>query len=108
MNKSILDENQLLTADAMVSLVSLASDLKCECPKHLVSLLSEVRGFTAHESQCIASSEKDRDTHEWLRQSSVNIDRMLSGTIAQLARLEGMIDSDNAIIQHPSAPDGEI
>lgn len=101
LNKPVLDEDSLLTEAAALELVRLASSVNCECPKHLVTLLNEVRKFEKYELDCVSNSEKDRAIHEWLHTSAVNLDRMLSGTIAQLARLEGMIDENNVIVPHP-------
>lgn len=100
----LLNDLQLLTQYAENEIIKKAAMLECECPKHLVLILAEIRKFQAYEQTCIARSEKDRETHEWLYQASINLDQMLSATIIQLARLEGMVDSENQIIQHPRTP----
>ncbi|KAB8031010.1 hypothetical protein [Fluviispira multicolorata] len=43
----------------------------------------------------------DKKTHEWLTISANNLDRLLSSTLLQLARLEGFIDEDNNIKKRP-------
>ena len=103
MAQSILDEHSLLTREAMIALSEKSSTLKCECPKHLIKLLKEIRLFQDYELSCMTATDKDRETHAWLHASAVNIDQMLSGTIAQLARLEGMIDEENLIVAHPAS-----
>lgn len=99
----LLDEQQLLTSYAEQEIVRQASVLDCECPRHLALILEKVREFQKYELSCQNKSEKDRATHEWLYQAAINIDQMLSATILQLARLEGMIDDENRIVRHPNA-----
>jgi hypothetical protein len=100
---SLLNDQQLLTNFAEKEIIDRASVLACECPRYLVDILIKVRDFQQYELKCQSGSEKDRDTHEWLFQAAINIDQMLSATIIQLARLEGMIDEQNRIINHPNA-----
>ena len=97
---NLLDENLLLTKEAGEKILSQASILDCECPKHLLILLDKIRDFKVYEQKCINKTEKDKETHEWLYQAANNIDQMVSTTILQLARMEGMIDEDNNIIAH--------
>ena len=99
----LLDDLQLLTKFASDEIVAKASVLACECPRHLVDILEKVREFQQYELECKNNSDKDRATHEWLYQAAINLDQMLSATIIQLARLEGMIDEQNRIIGHPNA-----
>lgn len=97
----LLNELQLLTPYAETEIVKNASVIACECPKHLIDILVKVREFQAYEQTCIHRSEKDRETHEWLYQAAINVDQLLSATIVQLARLEGMVDANNRILPHP-------
>lgn len=99
---SLLNDLQLLTGFAEKEILQKASELACECPRHLVNILEKVREFQQYEINCQNTSEKDRATHEWLYQAAINIDQMLSATIIQLARLEGMIDEQNRIVKHSS------
>lgn len=96
-----LDDQNLLTEHATEELVRRAAILQCECPRHLVDILRSIREFQTYEKNCKVNSPKDADTHDWLYQSAINLDRMLSQTIIQLARLENMIDDQNQIIDHP-------
>ena len=97
----ILDNNQLLTKAGSEELVRRASNLACECPRHWIAILDLVRVFQAYEESCISRSPQDKETHEWLYLSARNLDQMLSATIVQLARLEGMVDERNEFADHP-------
>lgn len=98
----LLDDLQLLTEFAQKEIAMRASVLACECPHHLIDILVKIREFQNYELKCQNNSEKERATHEWLYQAAINVDQMLSATIIQLARLEGMIDDQNRIVNHPS------
>lgn len=98
----ILDDNQLLTKIGSEELVRRASIIACECPRHLISILDKIREFQEYEKSCINRLPQDKETHEWLYQSARNLDQMLSATIVQLARLEGMVDEQNRFIDHPN------
>ena len=97
----ILDDNQLLTKAGAEELQRRASALACECPRHLIGILDQVRAFQAYEQTCISRFPQDKETHEWLHLSARNLDQMLSATIVQLARLEGMINERNELANHP-------
>ena len=102
----ILDDNQLLTKTGADELGHRASVLACECPRHLLGILEQVRAFQAYEQTCINKSPQDKETHEWLYLSARNLDQMLSATIVQLARLEGMINERNEFADHPHREKG--
>ena len=98
MNKPILDDHSCLTPEATHDILHLASKLACECPRHLIIILNAVREFKAYEQSCGIKNPKDLAVHQWLESSAVNFDQMISATISQLARLEGMIDEQNCIV----------
>lgn len=99
---NLLDENLLLTKEASEKILEKASVLDCECPSHLVDILNSIRGFKKYEKSCINKNDKDKETHEWLFEAANNLDKMVSNTIVQLARLEDMIDENNNIKDHPN------
>lgn len=98
MSKPILDEEARLRPEAAEDLLKVASVIACECPRHLVELLNQVRKFKEYERSCQVTQAKDREIHEWLEGAADNLDRMISATISQLARMEGMIDEENRIV----------
>ncbi len=100
-DKSILDSSQLLTSFAESEILANASKLACQCPKHLIFILSKVRAFQEYEQGCINSSKEDQLTHEWLYEQAIKIDRLVSSVIVELARRESMIDAQDNIVPHP-------
>ena len=100
---SIFDQGNRLTPSAIEELSKHADMVECECPTHLIAILAKVREFADYTNGCITRFPKDAKTHAWLLQSANNLDGLLSGTIAQLARFEGFIDANNEFTARPSA-----
>jgi hypothetical protein len=96
------DDQGLLTEFAEDEILKNAVALMCECPRHLLVLLKNIRSFQTYEQGCAETSEKDRVTHQWLYQESLEMDRMVSNTILELARREGMLDDHGKIVLHPA------
>jgi hypothetical protein len=98
MSLPILDDESRLRPEAAQDLLNYASVIACECPRHLIDILTEVRKFKEYERGCQVTQAKDREIHEWLEGAADNLDRMISATISQLARMEGMVDEENRIV----------
>lgn len=94
----MFEEGNRLTTEAL-DLIRLHADMiDCECPTHLIEILTKVRAFTEYTKGCIKKFPDDKKTHEWLLGCSENLDSMLSATITQLARFEGFIDGENKFV----------
>lgn len=96
--KKIVDENGILTDIAMAEFKKRGNGVSCECPEHLIDLLKSVKEFTAYQDKCLIEKPADVHTHNWLKSTSVCFEHLLSSTIISLARMEGLIDSDNDFI----------
>jgi len=97
MNILVEDGNQI-SEEAVKKLREHADMIECECPTKLMEILDKVREFTEYTTECIEKYPEDRDTHKWLKSSSMNLDQLLSTTIVQLARFEGFINENNEIV----------
>ena len=49
----------------------MGNPIHCECPKHLSSIISSLRGFEKYSADCEELSVKDRILHEELEEHSV-------------------------------------
>jgi len=94
----MFDERGILTASAIEEFGKRGSDVSCECPEHLVNILKSVKDFTIYQEKCLKENPSDELTHEWLKSTSINIEHLLSGTIVNLARMEGLIDENNDFV----------
>ena len=101
---SIFGDGNRLTNTALEQLDEKADMIQCECPTHLIEILRKVREFGAYTNSCIKKFPEDANTHKWLYGAAQNIDTLLSGTIAQLARHEGFINENNEFTERPVKP----
>ena len=96
--KKLLDENGIITDETLKTLKLKSTNVSCECPDHLIKILEAVKAFTEYQDNCIIEKPGDELTHKWLKSTSINLEHLLSNTIISLARMEGMIDEENKIL----------
>lgn len=94
----LLDHNGIISSQALEVLKEKSSNVSCECPDHLIKILEAVKDFTTYQENCIIEKPSDELTHKWLKSTSINLEHLLSNTIVSLARMEGMLDENNEII----------
>lgn len=94
---SLLDQNGKLTLDTINKLKENADMLECQCPTKLLEIIESINKFESYTDDCILKYPNDKTTHEWLKYSAININKLLSSTLLQLARLEGFLTEDNKI-----------
>jgi cell division inhibitor SulA len=97
--KKLFDSRGILTQEGMETLSNTGPSVSCECPQHLVELLAKVKEFTEYQENCLVAKPSDQLTHQWLKSTSINLEHLLSSTILNLARMEGIIDENNNIIE---------
>lgn len=99
MNKiKLLNDSGLISNVAVELLIKKATDVSCQCPGHLIEIFKSIQAFTEYQKNCLNSKPQDELIHKWLESTSLNLEHILSNTIITLARLEGMIDEHNQII----------
>lgn len=96
----LYDENGIITQEALSKLEAHGASVSCECPRHLVDILKLVQEFTEYQKNCLQEKPQDKATHDWLLSSSKSMEHFISGTIVNLARLEGLIDGENNILDN--------
>ena len=94
----LYDKRGILTDEAMEQFEKRGSSVPCECPEHLVALLRQAKEFTKYQQDCLLNDPSDKIVHEWLKTSSINLEHLISSTIVTLARMEGMLDDNNEMI----------
>ena len=87
-----------LLSESSIALLKQHSDmLQCQCPSKLLEILDVIRDFKAYTSRCIDQYPADAQTHRWLQTAALNLDKLLCGTVMQLARMEGFINDANEL-----------
>lgn len=97
-NVDLLNKSGLISEEAIEKLQKKAPDVSCQCPGQLLDIYRQIQAFTEYQQKCLNQSPQDEMIHKWLQSTSVNLEHIVSNTIITLARLEGMIDEDNQII----------
>lgn len=97
-NNNLLDSRGIITPETKALLLEKSTNVSCECPDHLIKLLNSIQEFVEYQDNCIIEKPSDELTHQWLKATSVNLEHLVSNTIISLARMEGMIDEENNII----------
>ena len=96
--EDMFDERGILTEKGLIEIEKKASGVSCECPEHLIQLLKSAKEFTSYQDDCLIESPSDEMTHQWLKSTSLNLEHLISATIVNLARLEGLIDENNKVV----------
>lgn len=94
----LTDKTGIITSEALELLSKRAPDVSCECPGHLIQIYNKVKAFTEYQKNCLNVSPQDELIHKWLESTIINLEHILSNTIISLARMEGMIDHENQIV----------
>lgn len=94
----LLNDSGILTEESIALLNKKAVDVSCQCPGQLINIFKNIQAFTEYQKNCLNSKPQDELIHKWLESTSLNLEHILSNSIVTLARLEGMIDDQNQII----------
>lgn len=94
----IVNEKGILTEEAKALFIKIGKNTSCECPQHLVEILDVIQKFSKYQESCLNSTPQDEYIHTWLMASSKNLEHIVSNTIMNLARMEGLVDHNNEFI----------
>lgn len=78
-------------------LSALPSKVACECPRHLVDLVVNLRSFELYSAQCVDQNLTDADLHNALQIAAGRARGVIEQALARLVDAEGI-----------SLPDGEV
>ncbi len=68
--KAGYDENVPFTDKELWEISVMANPIHCECPKHLSSIISSIKGFEKYSADCEELSESDRILHRELEENA--------------------------------------
>lgn len=95
-NNLTLDDGTL--SEESINLLRKYSDMiECKCPEKLLDVLVIIRDFKNYIEKCFNLYSDDAKVHAWLKSSANNLDKLITSTLLQLARMEGFIDEYNYI-----------
>ena len=74
------------------------TSVSCECPRHLVTLVSALNAFEQYSAECASRDNADAQLHGWLCETTAQARALMEEALAKVAQADG-------IVLEPSAKD---
>ena len=78
--------------EQLFKICEISDGIVCECPAYLVGLLRETRKFRNYTKTCAEQLPESIETHEWLSEEALRVERLLSKIIFEFMRREHLLD----------------
>ncbi len=75
---------------ALVRIATASSTVRCECPHHLVDLISSLAAFEAYSEECEIRSRDDAALHAYLHAASARARSLMETALARVIEAEGI------------------
>ena len=82
---------QRFDSQSLAYLSTLSSTIKCECPKHLAELISQINAFAQFCQECLTLNPKDQALHEHLKGVAQTSRAMLEDALQKIVEHEGIV-----------------
>ena len=87
-------ERPRFTTAELTRIGQVSTSIDCECPHHLVTLLSNLRAFERYSADCTSQNTADAAMHEFLYRETVRANLIMESALRQLIEHEGIDVSD--------------
>jgi MerR family transcriptional regulator, light-induced transcriptional regulator len=77
--------------EALASFAKQASSIACECPQHLVELLSRLADFESYSIECSKQGAAEAELHAYLRQTAAGARAKFEAALERVALHEGLL-----------------
>lgn len=74
----------------LVQLGSIARSVECECPEHLISLISSLMAFEAYSASCQHRNADDAALHAYLHRVTAHARALIEEALENVAEMEGL------------------
>jgi DNA-binding transcriptional MerR regulator len=74
----------------LANLASAQNGVECECPKHLVQLVSDLSAFEVYSDRCANRDDEDAALHRYLHRTTAEARALIEGALEKLADAEGL------------------
>jgi len=78
------------SAEQLARIAASTTPVKCECPHHLVDLVSSLLAFETYSLECVDLYPKDAKTHELLHSTAASARALMEASLAQILQDEGI------------------
>lgn len=76
--------------EALAQLASLSSTVKCECPRHLVELITSLSAFERYSTECESRNPRDAALHGYLHATTSQARHLIEAALDQLLDMENI------------------
>jgi MerR family transcriptional regulator, light-induced transcriptional regulator len=91
----------------LAQIATAATRVRCECPHHLVDLVSALAAFEAYSEECEIRHADDAALHAFLNASTARARSLMETALARVVAADGIpLDPDQAIPENGASPDG--
>jgi hypothetical protein len=66
------------------------TSVSCECPSHIVTLVSALNAFEQYSAECASRDDADARLHAWLRETTAQARGMMEEALARVAEADGI------------------
>ena len=74
----------------LAKLAQVSTAVKCECPKHLAELISDLVAFERYSSECESRNLKDAALHAYLHATASHARNLIEEALAHVIEVEGI------------------
>jgi hypothetical protein len=67
------------------------TSVSCECPRHIVTLVSALNAFEQYSAECAARDDADARLHAWLRETTARARAMMEEALVRVAEADGIV-----------------
>ena len=80
--------------ETLAKLARLSTTVKCECPKHLAELITDLVAFERYSSECENRHLKDAALHAYLHATASRARNLIEDALAHVIEVEGIQTDD--------------
>lgn len=67
------------------------TSVSCECPRHLVTLVTALNAFEQYSAECASRDEADAQLHAWLRETTAQARTLMEQALVRVAQADGIV-----------------
>ena len=75
---------------ALARVATVATSVRCECPHHLVDLISSLSAFETYSDECESRNQEDAALHAFLHRAAAQARALMEVALARVIEVEGL------------------
>jgi DNA-binding transcriptional MerR regulator len=82
---------RLFSPQQLANLASQQTGIECECPKHLVQLVSDLSAFEIYSDRCANRDDEDAALHRYLHRATAEARALVESALQKLTEADGLV-----------------